>query len=55
MRLSADDAEGEPVVVVVSDPTVVEGADEQPAITMAAQAMVAGDSDNVNRRRAPRP
>jgi hypothetical protein len=39
--LSAGDAAGElePVVVVVSDPTVVEGVDEQPANGTAAQVM----------------
>ena len=43
MSLSAGDAEGElePVVVVVSDPTVVEGVDEQPASGIAAQVTTA--------------
>ncbi len=39
MRLSAEDAEGEPVVVVVLDPGV-EGDDEQPTITAAMQVVM---------------
>ena len=40
MGLSAGFVEGEPVVVV-PDPAVVEGADEQPAIAMAKQVVIA--------------
>ena len=39
MRLSAEDAEGEPIVAVVLDPGV-EGDDEQPTIARATQVVM---------------
>ena len=47
MRLSAEDAEGEPVVVVVLDPGV-EGVEEQPDHHDGGAGRDAGDSGKSN-------